>query len=49
VGCAACISEIRNTYKILVGKSERKIQFAELRRDERIGFKWILEEQDVTM
>jgi hypothetical protein len=36
------MGEIRNAYKILVGKSEGKRQLGRRRRNERIILKWML-------
>jgi hypothetical protein len=41
------MEEMRNAYKILVGKSERKYHFGDLNVDERIILERILKKQEL--
>jgi hypothetical protein len=42
-GLVARMGETRNTYRVLVGKSERKDSWEDIDIDGRIMLKWILE------
>jgi len=42
VGYKACMGEIRNAHRILVGKPQWKRKFERLRVDGKISLKWIL-------
>jgi len=48
-GYMGCVGQVRNAYKFLVGKSERRDTLGSLGTDERIILKWVIMKQDTRL